>query len=76
MNHGTYAGYQIHIRDKTVPCDACREANRNYNRAYRERRPEYVEHARRYHLARSRALEQLRRAYPESFDRLFQEELG
>jgi len=35
---GTYAAYVRHKNNKTAICSACREANRLYQQAYRERK--------------------------------------
>lgn len=32
---GTYSGYTIHIRDRTQPCEPCREGSRVYQRERR-----------------------------------------
>ena len=35
---GTYSGYTIHIRDRTAPCEPCREASRVYQRNKRSQK--------------------------------------
>ena len=34
---GTYSGYTIHIRDRTIPCDSCRNASRIYQKNRRNK---------------------------------------
>ena len=34
-NCGTNAGFRKHVRSKTAPCVDCKEANKEYNRAWR-----------------------------------------
>jgi hypothetical protein len=35
INHGTYGGYQTHVKRRDVPCDACCRALADYRRRYR-----------------------------------------
>lgn len=37
-DHGTDAGYQRHLAEQSTPCDACREARRRTQAAYRARK--------------------------------------
>lgn len=55
--HGTYAGYQRHIRDRTNPCDECRAAMLDYSRQYRA-----SENGKKVNAATRRAADHARRA--------------
>jgi hypothetical protein len=35
---GTYAGFRLHTKHKIPPCDPCRKAHQEYQRAYRAKR--------------------------------------
>lgn len=72
---GTYSGYQRHGREGTERCDACKQANREYMRDYRQGSPRRHEEAARNN-ARSRALWQLANEYPERFRELCSAELA
>lgn len=37
--HGTLGGYRAHYRRRETPCDACRDANREYQREHNAARP-------------------------------------
>lgn len=71
---GTYAGYQIHNRRKTPPCDACREANRLYQK---ERRKDPYIHQEEVVMnkIRSRALWRLVDLHRDEFKILVEEEI-
>ena len=38
ISHGTYGGYQVHVKRRSVPCAACEAARKRYKAAYRLRR--------------------------------------
>ena len=43
--HGTYAGYQVHVRARVIPCDQCRAANAQHHRELRANRTDRVRYA-------------------------------
>jgi hypothetical protein len=71
---GTYAGYQRHIYYKEPTCDRCREAQREYMRAYRQR-PAARRTVNAQQAARSRALWRLVDMHPGEFQLLYEAEL-
>lgn len=73
---GTYSGYQRHRRLGELTCDACRKANREYQRQHRASRPDLRAVQQERHRARQRALWRLAREYPERYLRLTAEELA
>lgn len=72
--HGTYSGYQRHIKAGETPCRPCKTANRDYNRAYRTN-PAVRERQRAGERARHRALWRLADAHRAEYDRLYSDEL-
>lgn len=72
---GTVAGYQTHHRRNEPVCEACRDANADYWRNYRQSSsPGYVRGKARQN-ARSRAMTRLADQYPAEFEALLAEEL-
>lgn len=69
--HGTIAGCTAHRRAGEMPCDPCRVAWNAYQAQYKKAHPENRPRENRYSAARSRALQQLRREYPQRFNELF-----
>jgi hypothetical protein len=70
---GTYAEYQAHLRRDETPCDACRQAKRDYmseRRKNREVRRVEMEQQQ----ARLRAFWRLSRMYPTAYRALYAEE--
>lgn len=72
MSHGTYAGYQRHIRAGDTPCDECRTANTLYVRAWRARGG--MASTRAASNARARALARLARMHPSDYRALYLQE--
>lgn len=76
VEHGTYAGYQWHRRVDVPLCDPCREANRQYQAAYRAGQivgtagDAYRERNRKANQARSAAAEALKRNHPAEYQQL------
>lgn len=74
--HGTYAGYQAHMRQGIPPCGPCRKANAEYARMYRANRsPEKKRRDSKKAAARSRALWRLADRHPAEFGIYLAEEL-
>jgi hypothetical protein len=69
--HGTIAAYTRHRRADESPCDPCKAAWNTYQSEYKRAHPENRPRENRYAAARSRALQQLRREYPQRFNELF-----
>jgi len=66
VEHGTDAGYQHHTRYGTPSCEECRAAHAEYQRQLRSDAPRRrLERAR--NNARTRALWELARKYPDDF---------
>lgn len=72
---GTYAAYQRHIRRGEEPDDACRAAQREYQREYRAKTPFRAVADRRQSGAYAAALALLRERHQAEFDRLYAVEL-
>lgn len=72
---GTYAGYQVHTKERTEPCPPCRRANADYMRALRARNPELLNKESLYGAARSRALTRLAALHPGQYEILIAQEL-
>lgn len=69
---GTYAGYARHHRQGEAPCDPCRDAAREYQRAYRATHSGTTDANRRGNRLRWKAMAELRRRHPgEYMDILF-----
>lgn len=74
--HGTYAAYQKHIRERTPPCDPCKDAAARYMRDYRAANTRGVrDREKRRNKARWLALEKLAGEHPKRFQRLYYEAL-
>jgi hypothetical protein len=75
VNHGTYAGWNWHMREKVKMCIACREAKRQYaadlrqDPARRTRDREVVK-------ANRRAQQRLAAIHPDEYRALYLEELN
>lgn len=72
---GTYLGYGDHLCDGTEPCEPCREANREWMRAYRTERPSAYLKTKNRQNARTRAMTRLAQLHPGDMERLLQEEM-
>lgn len=70
---GTFGGYQRHKRERTTPCDACREANRRYASNYRTKNPEVWEQDVAALRARREATKRLIARHRAEFDALLDE---
>lgn len=73
--HGTYAGYNQHIRDKERPCPGCRAAATDYQNKRRKSNPDAYAQEKFMNLIRSRALWRLAQIHHEEFQRLIDEEI-
>lgn len=73
IHHGTYGGYQQHLKRGVQPCEECREARNTYVRSYREN-PARRARERTLEAARTRALARLARAHSAEYRRLYEEE--
>lgn len=73
---GTDAGYQRHRSAGEDACAPCKEAHRNYVRAFRAERGGIADSSRRLERARSRARVRLAEMYPRVFARLLAEEMA
>lgn len=69
--HGTYAGYQRHIKVKQVPCPDCRAAASGYQKE-RRKDPVHLQQHRDQVKARDLAIRALRVMYPEQYKELRQ----
>lgn len=69
--HGTYAGWQAHLKDHEDPCAPCLDANAAYKRNYRRKNQNY----KRQNSARAKALVRLSHLYPNDFQHLYADEL-
>lgn len=63
---GTRSAYHRHLRLKETPCSPCKAAEADYRAEYLARNPLAYQRQ----LARTRALNQLRRMFPDEFTRL------
>ena len=72
--HGTYTGYQWHVREGVPTCAPCRAAKAAYQRQYRATRPGAREADRAWNKTRRHALERLAFEYPKRFQDLLEEE--
>lgn len=72
--HGTVAGYKKHIRDKTAPCEGCKEANRLEGIRYRAEHKEVQARIRLYNRATSRAFIRLKKLFPVEWYTILKEE--
>lgn len=72
--HGTYAGYQRHMKDSEKPCEGCRKAASDDARERRKDPAVYAVHRMRS-AARSRALTRLAQRHPDEFEDLHVEQL-
>lgn len=72
---GSYTGYQSHLKNGTKVCDSCRAEAKRYRRDWRRRNPPAEARARHRQYARSRALAQLGKRYPEELEELISIEL-
>jgi len=73
--HGTYAGYQRHIREKESTCAPCREAARLYVAERRASNPDSYAREKAGTRASSRALWRLADLHRDEYDRLYADEL-
>lgn len=71
IEHGTYAGLQLHIKRGIPTCGACREAGREYMRRYRA--AGLADRHKRIAAIRKSAMERLRERHPEEFAALYAE---
>lgn len=74
--HGTYGGYQRHIRRSETPCEPCKQANRTYMIRYRSSHPADYAEERKRNNARTRAMTRLAHDHPDEFARYYAEELS
>lgn len=72
--HGTYTGYQQHIKRGEKPCQPCRDANAATKREWRQANPEKHATEIACNVARNRALERLAAENPDRFRVLVDEE--
>lgn len=72
---GTYAGYIRHYKRGEDVCEPCREAQREYMRGLRKRRPDLTKRDQHRATVRNRALGRLAERYPEEYEALLAEEL-
>lgn len=70
---GTHGGYVRHIKNKTQPCDECREATRRYMGEYRRKNPERRQRDIDLLRARKEATRLLVEAHREEFRSLLAE---
>ena len=70
---GTYAGAQVHRRNREKPCDPCRLASNDYMRE-RRKQPHIREEEKKDTAARSRALWRLAALHPGEYQNLYREE--
>ena len=70
---GTYAGAQVHRRNREKPCDPCRLASNDYMRE-RRKAPHVREEEKKDAAARSRALWRLAALHPGEYQNLYREE--
>jgi len=71
--HGTYAGWNWHMKRSVPLCQPCRDANANYKREYRKdpvKRQKQRDHV----VAEGRAQRRLARLYPGRYRTLLNEE--
>ena len=69
IEHGTYAGAQVHRRRGEKPCKPCLDAAADYQRMYRDR--DAHRNARRDRYARAYVLRALREQDPTFYRRLY-----
>lgn len=74
IRHGTYYGFQQHMKRKIPSCEECRAANRIYQRGYRLRSEKARRRDQKTNLSRHRALQRLAEAHREEFTALLLEE--
>ena len=72
--HGTYARFQQHKREGEEPCAACRQANADYVREWRQR-PGKADRNRLYNRARGRAQQDLAERHRDEYQALLQHHL-
>ena len=70
IEHGTYAGAQVHRRRGEKPCNPCLDAAADYQRDYRDLTAS--RNARRDRYARAYVLRALREQDPTLYRRLYQ----
>lgn len=77
IEHGTYRGYQQHLRPpKEAACPECRAANTEYHREWRRGQSEEDRKlASRRKAARRRAMEELAQQHPLEYAELLAKEL-
>jgi len=73
--HGTYARYKKHTREKDTPCDECREACRVYQNELFARHPQTHEAEKLRQRAVQRAATRLKHMYPLDYEVFYQDEL-
>lgn len=74
---GTYAAYQRHLLASEEPCEACKQAAREYRRAYRKVAPRGLADTTKARMrARSRARIKLSRLYRTAYEDLLAKELA
>lgn len=71
IEHGTPRGYQQHREAGTPPCDACRRASADYQADWRARTGS--RDARRNSYAVSKTIRDMRRLYPITYRRLYEQ---
>ena len=71
--HGTYAGYTQHKRWRVPPCDACRNAGTEYQRARRAKNPTAREADRAQDRVMAEARRRLINLYPTVYSALLAE---
>ena len=78
--HGTYAGYNQHMRTGETPCEECRTAATDYQRQWRKGNRRDGQGARTtgraYSRARGRAIQKLITTHAAEFGALLQRELS
>lgn len=74
INHGTYGGYQAHLRRGEEACDLCLAAGRVYRRIVRADPKAYTLHRERMN-ARNTALKELGQRYRDEYEAIYTREL-
>lgn len=72
--HGTYSGYQRHVKDHEAACRPCRDAAAAYSRKYRQKEG-VMERERAVSRAGSRAAWRVVALHRDEYDRFYADEL-
>lgn len=75
INHGSYGGYQVHLRRGEQPCDLCSKAHAVYKRAYRAD-PRSYRREKQAQKAADAALRELSHLHPDEYQALYTKHLG